>query len=81
VVYICITPFTRSVQILQVLTRDVSMKKTIKLDIECYGITQHNHLLYVTSGWSTEKEVQVMGECYNIIKYSKRCGLGRCYRL
>ncbi|KAH3749680.1 hypothetical protein DPMN_184186 [Dreissena polymorpha] len=32
-----------------------------RLDVECYGICYHDNAFYITSGWSTDKEVQIMG--------------------
>ncbi|XP_053385870.1 uncharacterized protein LOC128550605 [Mercenaria mercenaria] len=52
-------PNEKSVAIISV-GKELSLKKTIKLEVECYGITFYENEFFVTSGWSTEKEIQVI---------------------
>lgn len=55
----CTLPNEKVVHIISV-GRDMNIKKSIKLEVECYGVTCYENELFVTSGWSTEKEVQVI---------------------
>lgn len=56
----CTMPNDRSVSLISV-GKEMSVTKTIKLEVECYGITFYENEFFVTSGWSMEKEVQVIG--------------------
>lgn len=52
-------PNEKLIQMLKIGTKEMEKKKVIVLDIECHGITFYKNELYVTSGWSPEREIQV----------------------
>ena len=52
-------PHEKTIQFLYV-TKTMEQKKRLQLDIECYGITFHANELYVTSGFSANREIQVL---------------------
>ncbi|WAR25408.1 hypothetical protein MAR_011112 [Mya arenaria] len=67
-------PAEKIVQLLKISGRDIEKKKGFLLDIECYGIAFHAQDIYVTSGWSAEREIQVLaptGELRRKIRLSK----------
>ncbi|XP_052234659.1 uncharacterized protein LOC127847094 [Dreissena polymorpha] len=55
----CTLPNDRTVQVIHV-GKTMTVSKSFKLDVECYGICYHDNAFYITSGWSTDKEVQIM---------------------
>ncbi|XP_045167249.2 uncharacterized protein LOC123530540 [Mercenaria mercenaria] len=53
-------PNEKMIQMFKVGAKDMEKKKSLVLDIECYGITYFETEIYVTSGWSSEREIQVL---------------------
>lgn len=52
-------PTERSLQFIEVGKHMMLMKK-VQMELECYGITFYNHELYVTSGFSNEREIHIV---------------------
>ncbi|XP_052814415.1 uncharacterized protein LOC128241500 [Mya arenaria] len=55
----CTLPNDRTVHVITV-GKQLTVNKTFRLDVECYGICHADGAFYVTSGWSTDKEVQLI---------------------
>ena len=64
-------PDEKCIQIFEVATESLEKKKKLVLNMECYGITFHETVIYVTSGWSPEKEVQVIEPSGKVIQRMK----------
>jgi hypothetical protein len=67
-------PNEKMVQIFKIGTKDIEKDRSQVLSIDCYGITFHEDEMYVTSGWSSEREIQVLkssGEFSKKIRLSK----------
>ncbi|XP_045179371.2 uncharacterized protein LOC123538992 [Mercenaria mercenaria] len=52
-------PTERSLQFIE-LGKTLILRKKVPLEIECSGITCYNHELYVTSGFSSDREIQIV---------------------
>ena len=52
-------PKERSLQFMEV-GKTLVLRKKLPMDMECYGITCYNHELYVTSGFSSDREIQIV---------------------
>lgn len=52
-------PTERCLQFIEV-GKEILLGKKVTLDLECSGITCYNNELYVTSGFSSEREIQVV---------------------
>ncbi|XP_052260956.1 uncharacterized protein LOC127865099 [Dreissena polymorpha] len=67
-------PAEKLIQMLRIGPKEIVKLRGLLLDIECYGITYHMPDLYVTSGWSAEREIQIInpdGELRKKIRLSK----------
>lgn len=53
-------PNEKTIQVYKVGPKEFEKKLYLRLDIECYGITYYEPDIYVTSGWSSEREIQVI---------------------
>lgn len=54
-------PSEKAIQFVDLSNKGLTLAKKLTLDIECYGITCFNAELYVTSGFSTEREIRIIG--------------------
>ena len=52
-------PHEKTIQFLNV-TKTLEPKKRFQVDIECCGITFHENELYITSGFSADREIQIL---------------------
>ena len=53
-------PNEKMIQILKIGNKEIEKDTCYALNIDCYGITFHEDEMYVTSGWSSEREIQVL---------------------
>jgi hypothetical protein len=69
---VCATlPNEKLIQMFQIGPKELERTKSFGLDMECYGITFHETDLYVTSGWSTDREIHVIKPTGEFIKKIK----------
>lgn len=52
-------PVERSLQFIEV-GKNLILRKKVPLELECSGIACYNHELFVTSGFSSEREIQIV---------------------
>lgn len=53
-------PNEKTIQLFQIGLKSIEKTRSVVLDIDCYGITFYEDEMYVTSGWSSEREIQVI---------------------
>ncbi|XP_052814767.1 uncharacterized protein LOC128241744 [Mya arenaria] len=55
-------PSEKAIQFIELGGKELILRKKLTLDFECFGITCYNQELYVTSGFSNEREIRIMSQ-------------------